>query len=290
MRKFPGEILIILAAVLWGTTGTAQAFAPTEADPRAVGAIRLAIGGLALLVITLARGYSIRKTSWSLIPTLVAGISMAAYNLFFFAGVAKAGVAIGTIVTIGSAPVLAGLLGWLVRKERPIRRWYIATGLAIAGGVLLVIPGEKLTVDVLGISLALLSGLSYAIFSVSSKGMLENTPPDVAMAVVFTLGAILLSPILFTHDLSWLAQPSGWASALFLGLLSTSLAYIFFARGLVNVPVSKAVTLTLAEPLTASALGIMILGERLSIMAVLGIGLIFIALVMLSAEKSNLRV
>jgi len=95
---------------------------------------------------------------------------------------------------------------------------------------------------------------------------------------------------LFTHDLSWLAQPSGWASALFLGLLSTSLAYIFFARGLVNVPVSKAVTLTLAEPLTASALGIMILGERLSIMAVLGIGLIFIALVMLSAEKSNLRV
>ncbi len=285
MRRIRGEFLIILGAVLWGTTGTAQAFAPPEADPRSIGAIRLAIGGLALLVITLARGSSLRKTSWSLIPTLVAGISMAAYNLFFFAGVDKAGVAIGTIVTIGSAPVLAVLLEWLVRKERPVQRWYFATCLAIAGGIFLVIPGEKLSIDILGISLALLSGLSYAIFSVSSKSILATTPPDVAMAVVFSLGAILLSPILFNHDLHWISQPNGWASVLFLGLLSTSLAYILFARGLVNVPVSKAVTLTLAEPLTASTLGIVILRERLSIMGILGIGLIFAALVMLSVER-----
>ncbi|MBC8497053.1 MAG: EamA family transporter [Anaerolineales bacterium] len=287
MRRIDSELLVISAAILWGTTGTAQAFVPPGADPRSVGAIRLAIGGLALLTISLARGYSFRRIRWPLIPTLIAGISMAAYNLFFFAGVAKAGVAIGTIVTIGSAPILAGLLGWLFRKERPGRRWCLATILAVCGGILLILPGEKLSVDSLGISLALLSGLSYAVFSVASKGMLEKAPPDAAMAVVFTLGAVFLSPILLTTDLTWLSQPSGWMPALFLGLAATALAYTLFARGLVSVPVAKAVTLTLAEPLTAGMLGIFLLGELLTGASALGILLLFVGLVIVSVEKSQ---
>ena len=285
MPKPRAEMLVILAAVLWGTTGTAQAFAPSGTDPRSVGAIRLAIGGLALLFITVVRGDKFREIKWSPVPTLIAGISMAAYNLFFFAGVAKAGVAIGTIVTIGSTPVLAGLLGWLFRKEQPGSRWYLATSLAVIGGILLTLPGQRLNVDTWGIALALLSGFSYAVFSVSTKDLLEKTPPDAAMAIVFTLGAIFLAPVLFTADMSWLAQTSGWISALFLGLISTALAYILFARGLVSVPVAKAVTLTLAEPLTASMLGILIVGERLSVTAMLGIVLLFAALVMLSTER-----
>ncbi len=287
MRKVPGEILVILAAVLWGTTGTAQALAPTSADPKSFGAIRLAVGGIALLVISLARGFSFRRIKWPLIPTLIAGISMAAYNLFFFAGVAKAGVAIGTLVTIGSAPILAGLLGWIFRRERPGLRWYLATVLAVSGGVLLILPGGSLPTDSWGISLALFSGLSYAIFSVASKGIIENTPPNAAMAIVFSLGAVLLSPILFSSDLTWLSQPTGWMSALFLGLISTALAYLIFARGLVSVPVARAVTLTLAEPLTAGLLGIFLLGEQLIPKSIVGILLLAIGLAIVSTEKSN---
>jgi len=192
-------------------------------------------------------------------------------------------------VTIGSSPILAGLLGWLLRKERPGWRWYLATILAVAGGVLLILPGEKIHIDPQGIALALISGFSYAVFSVTSKGMLEKTPPDAAMAIVFSLGAILLSPILFRADLSWLSQPNGWMSALFLGLVSTALAYILFARGLVSVPVAKAVTLTLAEPLTASLLGVILLDEDLPRTAASGIGLIFAGLVVLSTGKLTPR-
>lgn len=287
MSKFRGELLVILAAVLWGTTGTSQAFAPIGADPITVGAIRLAIGGCALLLFTFLRGFSFRNIRWPLVPTIFAGVSMAAYNLSFFAAVARAGVAIGTIVTIGSAPVLAGLLGWLLLKERPDSRWALATGLAIFGGVLLVLPGASISINYSGITLALASGLSYAVFSIASKSMLSETPPDVAMAVVFSMGAILLSPILFTSDIAWLAQTNGWVSALFLGLFATALAYILFARGLRSTPVAKAVTLTLAEPLTASTLGIVILKEQLTINAIIGIALIFIALVTLSTQKKQ---
>jgi len=287
MPKIRGEILVILSAILWGTTGTAQAFAPPGADPRTVGAVRLAIGGLALLLFSILRGFSFRSIRWPAtgVPTIFAVASMAAYNLSFFAGVARAGVAVGTIVTIGSAPIISGILGWIFLNERPDLRWVFATLLAISGGILLVLPGVEIQVDYFGIGLALLSGLSYSIFSIASKGMLSETPPDAAMAVVFTMGAILLSPVLFITDTSWLAQPSGWFSALFLGLFSTAIAYILFARGLLTVPVAKAVTLTLAEPLTASTLGIVLLGERLTLLAALGVALIFAALVSLSTAK-----
>jgi DME family drug/metabolite transporter len=102
------------------------------------------------------------------------------------------------------------------------------------------------------------------------------------MAVVFCLGAVLLAPLLFVADLSWLAQPRGLAVALHLGLVATAAAYALFARGLMAIPVAAAVTLSLAEPLTAGTLGVVLLGEQLTTSAVLGIGLIFGGLVLLS--------
>ncbi len=283
MRTFSGELFIILAAVFWGTTGTSQAFAPQGASSLSIGAIRLAIGGLALFGFARWRKQTVRAAKWPLAATLLSGLSMAAYNLFFFAGVAKTGVAAGTIVTIGCSPILAGLLGWAVRKESPGWKWGLATALAISGGILLVIPDhQQLSVDPIGIGYALLSGLAYAIFAVSSKNLLDRVQPEVAMAVVFCLGAALLSPLLFTQDLSWLIEPRGIATALHLGLFATAAAYLLFGRGLKLIPVAKATTLTLAEPLTASLLGIFVLGERFNANAGIGIGLIFSGLMLLS--------
>jgi len=104
------------------------------------------------------------------------------------------------------------------------------------------------------------------------------------MAVVFCLGALLLAPVLFLADLSWLAQPRGLAVALHLGLVATAAAYTLFARGLSAVPVASAVTLSLAEPLTAGALGVVLLGEQLAPSALLGMGLIFGGLILLSRD------
>jgi DME family drug/metabolite transporter len=282
MRKYSGEIWIVLGAILWGTTGTSQAFAPENASSLSIGAVRLTIGGIALFAFSRWRGYSFRNNSWPRTSTLISGLSMAAYNLLFFAGVSKTGVAVGTIVTIGSSPILAGLLGWLIRKEQPGWKWVLATVVAVIGGIILVLPGEKLTIDVLGIMYALLSGLAYATFAVTSKNLLEYNQPEVVMTVVFCLGALLLSPLLFFQDLSWFTETRGWMSALHLGVFATASAYIFYGHGLKFIPVAKATTLTLAEPLTASLLGIFVLGERLNTSAGLGIGLIFIGLTILT--------
>jgi len=210
---------------------------------------------------------------------------MAAYQMFFFAGVARTGVAVGTIVGIGSTPILAGPIGFLVRGERPSRRWALATAMGIIGCTLLIVAGEKIHVDLLGIFLAICAGGSYAIFTTVSKGLLEEHAPEAVMAVTFCLGSCFVLPLLINTNLHWLTQPAGFLVILHLGVITAGLAYTLFARGLRLVPVATAASLTLGEPLTAGLLGVFFLHETLSILAGFGILLIFAGLVFLTTEK-----
>lgn len=263
----------------------------------AVGTLRLIVGGLALLLAAIFRRRASRSPAQFRLPVgpvLLAAGCMAAYQVLFFAGVRMAGVAIGTVVGIGSSPVLAGLLGFAFRGERPGWRWASATLLAVAGCAVLTLTaknGANLSSDsqtsLMGMLLAVGAGGAYATFSLASKALLERQPVDVVMAVIFSLGALILSPLLLTQDLRWLAQPDGILAVLHLGLFATALAYLLFGQGLRLVPLATAVTLSLAEPLTAATLGVVILGERLSLPTITGIALIFSGLVVLAIRHSE---
>lgn len=122
-RDARASLLVLLAAILWGTTGTAQALLPGAPDPLRVGAVRIAIGGAALLLAArLSDGFA-RGEQWSARPVALAALGVAAFQVLFFSGVERVGVAVGTVVAIGSAPAFAGMLGWAVARERPGGRW-----------------------------------------------------------------------------------------------------------------------------------------------------------------------
>jgi DME family drug/metabolite transporter len=280
--------MVLAAGVLWGTTGTAQAFAPPGATPLAVGAIRLLVGGTALLLLALLRR-QLRPRGWPFLPTLTVVGGIALYQVCFFAAVARTGVAVGTVVAIGSAPMLAGLLGLLLLGERPTRRWLLATALAVGGCVLLVVapgkPQSDLHVDAIGVLLALGAGAAYALYTIASRELLRTQPPDAVTAVAFFGGALLLGPLLFFVDLAWLFDARGLLVALHLGIVTTALAYMLYIRALLTVPTATAVTLALMEPLTAATLGVLLLGERLTLPAVAGIALLLAGLLILTIRK-----
>ncbi len=280
-----GHWFVLGAALLWGTTGTAQAFAPAGFDPKVIGALRLLVGGIALLGLALYRQELGRLQDWNWKPVLLAAAFTASYQLCFFAAVAKTGVAVGTIVGIGSAPIAGGLLGLIFRGEQPGRRWLVATVLAIIGCSLLSFSGGEIAIDPLGILLAIGAGLSYAAYTLMIKGLLEKHSPNAVMAVVVCVGALLLSPLLVGCDLNWLLQPRSLGVVLHLGLATMALSYWLFARGLHRVQVATAVTLSLAEPMTAATLGILVLGEQLNAQAFFGISLIFAGLVVLVLRR-----
>jgi len=284
-RSIAGAWFVLGAAVLWGTTGTAQAFAPSGFDPKVIGALRLLIGGIALLGLALYRRELGRPGEWNWLPLAMAGVFTASYQLCFFAAVAKTGVAVGTIVGIGSAPVIGGFLGRVFRGEKLSRRWTVATFLAIAGCCLLSLSGGDIAIDPIGILLAVGAGAAYAAYTLMIKGLLDNHAPNAVMALVVCIGAVLLLPVLVSCDLDWLLQPRSIGVVLHLGLATMALSYWLFARGLQTVQVSTAVTLSLAEPMTAATLGIMVLGEQLNIQAFTGISLIFAGLMVMVMRR-----
>lgn len=279
-----GYLLIITAAMLWGTTGTSQALAPEGATPLSVGALRLLVGGSALLLVAGIRGELLQN--WQHPAILISGLSTALYQLTFFAGVKLTGVAIGTLVTIGSAPILAGVFGAVLRGENLTRRWYVATILSVVGGILLLAPGSSSTsVNPVGVLLALGAGLSYTIFALATKELSGSYPPDAIMAVAFCLGAIMLSPTLFLVPINWVVTLPGLLTIGHLGILATAVSYMLFARGIQRVNVSTAGTLSLMEPLTAALLAIVVLGEPITLMGSAGIVFIVIGLLVLVLRK-----
>ncbi len=268
-----GGVLVLGAAVLWGSTGTARALGPPGASPLSVGAVRILLGAAALLAVAWVRGgLRLQPRGWPLGAVAAGAGAVAAYQLAFFSAVARTGVAVGTIIAIGSAPPAAGLLAWLVRGERPGRRWMAATALAVAGGGLLAAAGQAVRFRPAGAALALAAGAAYAVYALASKQLLslERHAPVAVMAVLFAGGAVLLLPVLAREPLGWVARPRGLLVALQLGLVATALAYALFAEGLARLSVATAATLSLAEPLTAALLGVVVLGERLTLAGVVG--------------------
>lgn len=275
---------VLFAAALFGTTGTAQALGPSATTPLGVGAARLVVGGLALLAVLPVVGASRVKALalWRTPTGLAAGLCTALYQVCFFAGVQRAGVAVGTLTAIGSGPVLTGLLARWVLGERPSRTWLAATGLCLVGLAMLVLGGEASgRADPLGVLLALLAGLSYAAYTVFAKRLLDaGHDPSAVMAAAFGLGGLLSLPVLLTQPLSWLTTGEGVALALYLGLVTTTLGYLLFARGLAVLPAGPVTTLMLVEPVVATALGIVVLDERLSALGGVGAGLVLVGLLL----------
>ncbi|MFD8754363.1 EamA family transporter [Kitasatospora sp. NPDC059577] len=260
---------ILIAAVLWGTTGTVSSLAPGGAPAAGIGAAGLVLGGLLLFLTD--------RTAWALPRRcgarerwlLAAGaVAVAGYPVTFYPAVHRTGVAVATVIALGSAPVFTGLLGWLARQGRPGGRWAGATALAVLGCAVLVLgpelSGGGAAVDPLGVLLAALSGLSYAGYSlIGGRLIAAGRPSGGVMGAMFGGAALLVLPVLLLGPVGWLLSVRGAGVVLHLAVVTTYLAYRMFGYGLRHTSAQTATTLTLAEPAVAAVLGVLALGERL---------------------------
>ena len=266
---------VLAAALLFGTTGTAMALGPDDTTPLSVGAVRLVIGGTGLALI-------------AFLLMILTGLCLALYQPLFFLGTELNGVAVGTVVALGSAPILAGLLEWALTRRVPSRIWMAATGLATLGVVLLGFGGEVAAsggggTDPIGLLGSVGAGATFAVIANVQRRLLdEGWDPFTVVGAMGASSAVLSALVLPFVDLSWLATPSGLTMALWLGIVTISIAYVMFTWGLGGLTAATAATLTLGEPLTAAVLGIVVLGERLSLLAIIGLAVLAAGLALLA--------
>lgn len=296
-------LAVLAAAVLFGTTGTSQALGPDGTTPLSIGVMRMVIGGtgLALIAFLLAARHArsrpagtpgLRSLSLSkggigpLSLMALTGLCLALYQPLFFLGTARNGVAVGTVVALGSAPILAGLLEWALTRRMPTARWMGATALATLGVVLLGFGGDASGAggtDPLGLLGSIGAGASFAVIANAQRRLLDGGwDPFTVVGGMGASSAVICAFALPFVDLAWLSTPSGLTMALWLGLATISIAYVLFTWGLSGLTAATAATLTLGEPLTASVLGIVVLGERLSMLAIVGLAVLAAGLALLA--------
>ena len=273
-------LMVLLAAMLWGTTGTAQALSPAGLPAHWVGSLRLVFSSLffaTYLGATAGTAIRVVRLPWRWL--LLAGCSMAAYNLTFFAGIKASSVAVGTAIALGSGPIWAGFLQLAVLRRSPPGAWWVGTLLAIAGGCLMVLgSAQVLPASAWGVGLCLAAGLSYAVYAMVSQRVVADVPAPVVTLCVFSSAAALALPVAW-----YLSGPpdtgmGGWLMVVYLGVIATGVAYLLFTFALGRVSGSTAVSMCLMEPLTAFCLAVLVLGERPPAAAYAGLGLVMLGL------------
>ncbi|KIC58501.1 EamA family transporter [Microbacterium hominis] len=293
---------VLVAALCFATTGTSRALADVDADALSIGAARVLIGGgllgaIAIAIALVARSGRTaaphvetgraRQTVSTFVIVLVGAAGVLAYQPTFFSGTGLNGVAVGTVVALGSAPIVTGVLDSVLRRRRPSLRWSLATTVAIVGVVLVsgvVGDGAAAPASALGVAASVGAGASYALYAIASKMLLDRgwTAPA-AMGAVFGTAAMLSLPVLLSTSTAWLGTADGAALALWLGVVTVTIAYLLFGAGLRGLSPATVSTLTLAEPLAATVLGLVVVHEQLSAVSVAGLIVIAVGLVLVAA-------
>jgi len=285
-----GPLLIVLAAVTWGTTGATMKLidAGSPVSPLLVGFFRV---GIAAPLLCLAarwiggRLHVAHRRDRSRL--LVAGLAMGAFQVFYFAGVAKTSVAVGSLVAICSAPIFITILAAAFLGERVDGGTWLALGAGIAGAALLTVGphglGHLPSEFVVGVMLALGGGVSYATYAVVAKDVVGRVAPLTVAALTFSVAGVSLLPVLLVEG-----PPPGartWGLLAYLGVVPTAVAYILYVLGLRTTSVVVSGVLTLAEPLTATLLGVLFFGDRLGPIGTLGAALLLGAVLWLTLRR-----
>lgn len=289
-----GSLAVLAASVLWGTTGTAATFAP-QVGPLAIGAAAMGVGGLlqAALAGRLLRVHAVALRARHRL-VLLGGLAVAVYPLAFYSSMRLAGVAVGTVVSLGSAPLASALVERVVDRRRLTRRWVLAAGVGLTGVVLLCAaeavgaagasPGAPgAGASAAGVGLGLVAGATYALYSwVAHRLMRAGVPSRASMGAVFGVGGTLLLPVLALTGAPLVASWPNAAVGVYMALVPMLTGYVLFGWGLAHVAASTATTLTLLEPAVAAVLAVLVVGERLPAAGWAGVALVVACLAVLT--------
>lgn len=280
-----GALAVLLTAVLWGTTGTAATFAP-DVSALAIGAVAMGVGGLLQAAIALPALIKARtQLRGSIGIVLLGAASVAVYPLAFYGAMRLGGVAIGTVISLASAPLASAVLERLIDGKRLTRQWMAAAVLGVGGSVLLCLPNGAQTATtsltmVLSAMLGLVAGIAYAVYSWAIQRLMQRGITRAAsMGAVFGCGGLALIPVLLLTGAPIIASAQSVAVAAYLALVPMFLGYLLFGLGLARIRASTATTITLCEPAVAALLAVAVLGEQLSPAGWTGLVLITLGLI-----------
>lgn len=266
-KTWLGSIYLTIAASIWGGMYVVVKVVVAIIPPLELVWMRYLVAIITLLLISIIKKLSWRIYKRDLFLLIIIGIvgntiSIVTQEI----GTSLSSAQMGAIIT-SATPAFMVIFARILLKERLTLIKGISVSLATIG-VLLIIGNREIDMSysIGGISL-LIAALTWALMSVLLKRVPRNYSPIVVTAYSILVSIILLTPFVLGRldelNVSKMSQPTIWGGVLYLGIISTALAFILWNRGLQLLNASSGGLFFFFQPLVGTFLGWLLLGERL---------------------------
>ncbi|SES18776.1 DMT family transporter [Salipaludibacillus aurantiacus] len=288
--KFAGICLILLAAICWGISGGIGGILMNKGwEPIVISLYRGAVGFMCFLtwfLFNFKQNWIVSKQlfMWS----ILAGVGVAGNFTFYFLSIDASNVAVAATLMY-TAPVFVLLIAFLLQIERSSWfKWGCVVGVLIGISLLTgAYNPETVSVNFLGAATGLGAGLCYALFIFGFKNASYiGKPPTTLTISFFTFCLILLiladneeaASVITSGDLGWF---------LLLGIVGAGISFIFYVIGIRKVAPTTASMVAMVELVTASLFGVLLLGDHLTLIELLGMIVILLTITVLTVKKVN---
>ena len=275
-----------MGAIFWGTIGPVIKSFPDGVSLQ-YSVFRSVFGSLILWAIVALSKKKTRYRKEDLIWILLAGIGSGGFLPLFSLGFERTGVAVASVVAIGFAPIIVGILSWVIFAKKPGRAWLIGTTLGIFGITLLNWPRSGESVNLAGFSFSALAAASYSLQAIGMSQLSKRHNPFQVVAPAFSIASLIQAPLSIGMSYEFLAHPIYLLGAMYGAIATLALAYSLFAFGVGRIGPATAVTVGLLEPITAATLGVIVLGETLTLLGVVGIILVLTGLLIVGRSRGS---
>jgi len=277
-------LALILAHLIWGANFVVAKITLQEFPPMSLALLRFALASLLLAPFFLSETKKVKIDKKDLPKLIAIGVFIIVLNItFFFEGIKRTTVIDASILTL-IVPMLSVLLGWWVLKEKVYLVNLLGIALGLLGALTIIglpqiltgtIAPEKLTGNIL----IILASTSWVIGAIISKKILKKYSSLVVTAIAFLVGTVAMfipASTEYFQNPAWINQVTilGILGLAFMTLLSSISAYFLFEWGLAKTSVTTADLFQYIEPMMATILAVLILGENISSEFLIGAGLI----------------
>lgn len=286
MNRIVGMTLVVASAAGFGTLAIFGRYAYADGmDALTIGFLRFALAAIPALALLRLRRERFPRGSVLLRLIAMGALSYIAGSFAYLEALRYASAGLVALL-LYLYPVIVALLAVLLLHEPLTRVKGLALALALAGTALAVGP---LSGQAVGVLLGITSGVVYAIYIILGGDVMKHVSPVQSSAVIFTTAAAGNGALTLLAGPHLPSTGTGWWAIAGLVVMATLLPVAAFLGGLKRIGPTNAAMLSTLEPVVTVLLATWLLHETLSPIALLGGGLILLAVVLVTQGELRRR-
>lgn len=286
-----GHLAALFTISVWGVTFISTKVLLENFNPLEIMFYRLILAVAALFIVSPPRRVGdILGGGWKMAAAGLCGVTL----YFLFQNLALSyTLAANVSVLVSAAPLFTALVSRVVLRERLRANFYLGFAVAMAGIVLIAYNGSfVLRLNPLGDLLSLLAALAWAFYSVlivkigdEGAGTLPATRKVVAYGLIFTLPVLPLFG--FRADAARLSALPDLLNLIFLGVIASAVCYVTWNYAVGRLGAARTSVYIYLIPMVTIIASALALGERVTPMGGLGMGLILGGMALSEGSKAG---